>query len=87
MAIASSRRRAEKSAARMGPSPFALRATMTARPTGPQPITNGTAPGAICAISTACRPTAMGSVNAARSAVRLSVTGNNRFSCNSMYSP
>ena len=35
--------------------------SMTARPTGPAPITSTVAPRGICALSTACSPTASGS--------------------------
>ena len=66
-AAAAARRSAEKSAARIGPRPARLSDRMTARPTGPQPITTL---GALCRLArpAACRPTESGSVNAARSA-------------------
>ena len=64
-AIASSRRRAEKSAATIGRAPRRRSAAITARPTGPQPITSGASSGSSRALATACRPTAIGSVSAA----------------------
>ena len=65
MRAASSRRLGEKSAATIGRMPLSFRAAITARPTGPQPTTSGASSPARLAFSTACTPTASGSVNAA----------------------
>ena len=62
---ASSRRLGEKSAATIGRMPFSRRAAMTASPTGPQPTTSGASSPFSAPFSTACTPTASGSVSAA----------------------
>ena len=66
-AVASARRPAEKSLAITVRTPLALSMQMTASPTGPQPTTIPTWPLPISLRRTACRPTAIGSVSAARS--------------------
>ena len=55
----------EKSAATIGPTPRSFSAAITASPTGPQPTTSGASLLASCAFTTACKPTAIGSVSAA----------------------
>ncbi len=55
----------EKSAATIGSAPRSRSAAITARPTGPQPTTSGASSGSRRAFSTACKPTAIGSVSAA----------------------
>ena len=62
------RRRAEKSVATIGSMPFDFSAAITASPTGPQPSTSAPSPGLIPDLLTACSPTVMGSVSAARRA-------------------
>ena len=46
--------------------PAAFSAVITASPTGPQPSTRAVWPSPTAALRTACRPTAMGSVSAAK---------------------
>ena len=70
MVTASRRRVSEKSAATIGSTPMACSAAITARPTGPAPSTTAAWPGVICDRLTACSPTAIGSVSAARRASR-----------------
>ena len=65
MVSASLRRAGLKSAAMIGCTPLILSAAMTASPTGPQPMTSGMSSGVRRAFSTACQPTAIGSVSAA----------------------
>ena len=67
---ASSRRLGEKSAATIGRMPLSRRAAMTASPTGPQPTTSGASSPLSAPFSTACTPTASGSVSAAWSVDR-----------------
>jgi hypothetical protein len=59
---------------------------MTARPTGPQPITSGTSFLSRRAISTACIPTAIGSVSAACCGERPFGTSRSSASVSRMYS-
>ena len=49
----------------MGRAPERRSAAITARPTGPQPITSGASSGSRRALATAWSPTAIGSVSAA----------------------
>ena len=83
---ASSRRRAEKSAATMGRAPARRSAAITARPTGPQPITSGASSRSRRAFATAWTPTAIGSVSAACSVESPSGTGSRSASVRRMYS-
>ena len=62
---ASSRRLGEKSAATIGRMFLSRSAAITARPTGPQPTTSGASSPFSIPFSTACTPTASGSVSAA----------------------
>ena len=84
--MASSRRRAEKSAATMGRAPGRRSAAITARPTGPQPITSGASSGSRRALATAWRPTAIGSVSAACSVASPFGTASSSASVSRMYS-
>ncbi len=86
-ASANRRRPDEKSAATIGPTPRILRAAMTARPTGPQPITSGTSSGVRLALATACQPTAIGSVSAACAVDKPFGTSSSSISLRAMYSP
>jgi hypothetical protein len=83
---ASFRLAGEKSAAMIGWMPLIARPAMTDSPTGPQPTTSGTSPGATCAIATACQPTAIGSVSAACSVGMPSGTGTSMDSFSTMRS-
>ncbi len=77
---AATRRHLEKSAAITGPQPCAFNAAITARPTGPHPMTRATDLGSIRALATACRPTAKGSVRTAWSVARPFGTSSTRVS-------
>ena len=70
MVVARRRRAWEKSAATIVSTPASSSAAMTASPTGPQPSTTAAWRGSTLLISTACRPTAIGSVRAASSGSR-----------------
>jgi hypothetical protein len=85
-AVASSRRRAEKSAATIGRAPVSRSAAITARPTGPQPITSGASSGPRRAFITAWSPTAIGSVSAACSVGSPFGTASSSASVRRMYS-
>ena len=85
--VASSRRRGEKSAATMGSTLSRRSAAITARPTGPQPMTNGASSGARRAFCTAWTPTAIGSVRAAWSVASPLGTGSSSPSLRRMYWP
>ncbi len=87
MRSASVRRIGEKSPATIGSTPFSFSAAMTARPTGPQPTTSAASCGSRRAFSTACIPTAMGSVSAACSVGRPLGTGSASAAERTMSSP
>ena len=73
---ARARRPGEKSLATMVSTPSALSWQITARPTGPQPITTAVSRLLISLRRTACRATAIGSVSAATSISRPLGTAN-----------
>ena len=70
----------------MGRAPPSRSAAITARPTGPQPITSGASSGGSRALATACTPTAIGSVSAACSEASPFGTGSSSPSVSRMYS-
>ena len=73
--MASARRPGEKSLAITVRTPWALSMQITARPTGPQPITIATVLFLTSPRRTACQPTAIGSVSAPSSGGRPLGTG------------